>query len=187
MSSAMPAGVASATPCARCAALQRTCCQRADILVTLGDLERIRAHGGRTDFWEQRAPSDPVYLEEDPEDPRWKALTVRADGTRRTLRRRADGDCTFLGARGCELPREVRPLVCRLYPHGYNEAGLVGRGEDYCPTRILAPDGRAMSEVLEIDRADARRWHATLYRELHEDLRHAERHPELAQERARTP
>ena len=36
-------------PCARCAAVQRTCCQRAEILLTEGDVARVGAFVGRTD------------------------------------------------------------------------------------------------------------------------------------------
>lgn len=170
MSAAVLSAVArTAAPCARCAALQRTCCQQAEVLLTAGDVARIAAYIGRGGFSEVRAPADPSYVAEDPDDPRWRQLTVASDGTRHMLRRREGGDCTFLGARGCELPLEVRPLVCRLYPLGYNEAGLAGREEHYCPTGLLSPAGRAMAEVLEMDLVAARRWHATLYRELEEE------------------
>ena len=37
-----------------------------------------------------------------------------------------NGDCTFLGAAGCVLPEEVRPLVCRLYPFEYTHRGILG-------------------------------------------------------------
>ena len=173
MSAAVLSAVAAtAAPCARCAALQRTCCQRAEVLLTEGDVARIAAsHAsiGRQDFWERRPPADASYVDDDPEDPRWRALTLAPDGTRRVLRRLPDGACTFLGARGCELPLEARPLVCRLYPFGYNQAGLTGREEHYCPTWLLSPEGRAMAEVLEMDLVAARDWHATLYRELEEE------------------
>ena len=154
-------------PCARCALVQRTCCQRAEILVTEGDVARISATIGRADFHERRAPLDPEYLEEDPEDPSWLRLTVRPDGTRRVLRRQANGDCTFLGPQGCVLELETRPLVCRLYPYAFTESGVDGREEGYCPTALLAPDGRAMVDVLDVAKSDADRWHSTLYDELH--------------------
>ena len=112
--------------CARCATLQRTCCQRAEVVVTTGDLGRIAGHVGRDDFWELRAPLDQAYVEADDDDPNWLAYTVTADGRRRVLRRQANGDCTFLGAQGCVLPLAVRPLVCRLYPYAFNERGLDG-------------------------------------------------------------
>lgn len=162
----VPDAVVGAAACARCAAMQRTCCQRAEILVTAGDVARIRRHAGRDSFWERRAPTDPAYAEFDPDDPEWSALTVQPDGTRRVLRRRANGDCTFLAETGCVLPVTVRPLVCRLYPHAYTAAGLIGVDSEYCPTAQLAPDGRPMTEVLDIPAATAEGWRRQLYEEL---------------------
>ncbi len=157
-------------PCARCARVQRTCCQRAEILVTGGDVERIRAHlGGRDDFHERRVPTDPAYVEHDPRDPEWRALTVCADGRRHMLRRRDDGDCTFLGAAGCTLPESVRPLVCRLYPWTYTAAGLDGEDPDYCPIALFGGASTSMLAVLAMAQADADRWRTRLYAELHAD------------------
>ena len=56
--SAEPSAVALA-PCARCASVRRTCCQRADILLTERDVERISAHAAHVnggDFHERRVP-----------------------------------------------------------------------------------------------------------------------------------
>ncbi|MCB9882795.1 MAG: YkgJ family cysteine cluster protein [Planctomycetes bacterium] len=156
--------------CARCATMQRTCCQRAEILVTEGDIERIAAHTGRNDFWERRVPLDPAYLEPDDDDPNWQRYTTASDGTRRLLERRVDGDCTFLGARGCELELDVRPLVCRIYPYSYTEQGLDGLDDEYCPRAALSPDDRPMSELLEIPESVAETWRARLY----EELRHGD-------------
>jgi Fe-S-cluster containining protein len=153
-------------PCARCAQMQRTCCQTTEILLTAGDVARIRAHTGREDFAERRVPGDPTYLEHDPADPEWLSLTVGRDGRRRMLQKRDGGDCTFLGAAGCVLPTEVRPLVCRLYPWSYTHAGLAGEDSGYCPTVLRRFVGDTMLEVLEMRRADAERWHAQLYAEL---------------------
>jgi Fe-S-cluster containining protein len=171
----MNAAAATLHPCARCAAVQRTCCQRAEILVTAGDVARIaqfqaagRAPANPADFVERRAPADPEYVRPDPDDPNWLRYTVAADGTRRMLRKQANGDCTFLGAQGCVLPENVRPLVCRLYPYSYSERGLDGVDSEYCPTALLAPDGRSMAEVLDIPAATAEGWR----RQLYEELRH---------------
>lgn len=164
----MSDGAATMHPCARCATLQRTCCQRAEILLTAGDVERIAAHTGTRTFFERRAPSDPGYLDADADDPNWLAYTVRADGTRQVLRKQANGDCGFLGAAGCTLSLQTRPLVCRLYPFAYNESGLQGEDSEYCPTKVLAPRGQPMAEVLDIAVADAQSWH----RQLYEELRH---------------
>jgi len=169
----MNASAASLHPCARCASVQRTCCQRAEILVTAGDVARIGAFltaggapGATMDFVERRAPLDPEYVRSDPDDPNWVRYTVAADGTRRMLRKQANGDCTFLGQRGCVLPEDVRPLVCRLYPYFYAEDGLDGVDSEYCPTALLAPDGRSMADVLDIPAAKAEGWRQQLYQEL---------------------
>jgi Fe-S-cluster containining protein len=161
----MSTSVASMPPCARCAAVQRTCCQRAEILLTPGDVARIAAHTGTEGFAEHRAPADAEYVRPDPDDPHWLRYTVRADGRRRMLVRR-DDRCTFLGARGCTLPLGVRPLVCRLYPFAYTEAGLQGIDGEFCPTALLAPHGEPMTDVLGMSRAAAERWRASLYEEL---------------------
>ena len=154
--------------CARCATLQKTCCQRAEILLTTGDIARIAHDVGREDFWEQRAPLDPGYTEPDDDDPRWLEYTVATDGRRLVLRRREGGDCSFLGHAGCELSLEVRPLVCRLYPYAYTEWGLIGLDDEYCPRSTLSPQGRPMNEVLDIPMASAESWR----RQLYEELRH---------------
>lgn len=162
-----PAPAPTVHPCARCASMQRTCCQRAEILLTDGDMARIEAHTGRRDFWERCAPADPAYIEDQDDDPNWVRYTVEPDGTRRVLRRGPDG-CGFLGAQGCTLPMEVRPLVCRLYPFSYTESGITGEDADYCPTAALIPPGSGLTmlTVLGMSRDDGARWHAMLYSEL---------------------
>jgi len=153
-------------PCARCAAAQRTCCQRAEIVLTEDDVRRIGAATGRDDFWEHRAPADPAYLEADDADPNWLGYTVDEAGRRRALVREPAGDCTFLGEAGCVLDLETRPLVCRIYPYAYTESGLTGVDDDYCPRALLAPRGESMADVLEISPTAAETWRATLYAEL---------------------
>lgn len=160
--------IACATPCARCASFQRTCCQRAEILVTEDDVRRVTAQTGAAPdaFVERRRPVDPEYVAPDGDDPNWLRLTVREDGTRRMLRRQANGDCVFLGAAGCRLPLDARPLVCRLYPFAFTESGLDGVDADYCPTTVLAPHGEPMTAVLGMSTVDAERWRSQLYQEL---------------------
>jgi Fe-S-cluster containining protein len=156
--------------------MQRTCCQRAEILVSSEDVRRIAAHTGLSpseggDFVERRAPADPSYLEDDPDDPRWRLLTVASDGTRRMLKRKPDGDCTFLGPQGCVLPTDVRPLVCRLYPWSYDQRGLLAEDADYCPTATLQPPQGRMALLLDIPVGIAEGWRSQLYAELENDHR----------------
>lgn len=153
-------------PCARCARVQKTCCQQTEILVTEGDTARIAAHTGRHDFWERRAVRDASYLEDDPDDPDWRRATVAPDGSRAMLKKQPNGDCTFLGEAGCVLPEETRPLVCRLYPFEYTHQGVLGEDSEYCPTGLVDPGRIGMVRVLGMRREDAERWHGQLYAEL---------------------
>jgi hypothetical protein len=63
------------------------------------------------------------------------------------------------------LPLETRPLICRIYPYDYTADGLRDALARGCPTELLA-EGQDLLEALQIDRADAVRWHEDLYREL---------------------
>lgn len=150
--------------CAQCARHQRTCCQDTDVFVTVGDLDRIEAYTGRSGVHEYRAASNPEYLDQD-DDPVWVEYVFRADGTRRVLRQRSGGDCVFLGRQGCELPLHVRPLICRLYPFGFDADGLEDTPSTYCPAHLLSP-GRQILDEMNMDMDEARRWHQQLYEEL---------------------
>lgn len=150
--------------CLKCAQRGKTCCQICEIYVTPGDVERIQAFTGRRDFFEFRVPQDPRYLDQD-DDPEWARCVFRPDGSRRVLRRRASGDCLFLGPCGCQLPWEVRPLVCRLYPVEYTASGLKTELADGCPVDLLAP-GEDLLLALDMTWAKAEVWHRQLYAEI---------------------
>lgn len=150
--------------CVRCARHMKTCCQTSEVYVSPGDEARIRAHSGQNDFTEFRTPDDPVYLLND-DDPLWRDRVFRPDGTRRILRRRENGDCVFLGAAGCVLPLETRPLVCRIYPYDYNEAGIKPALARGCPLELLPP-GQDLTVALDMNYAQAEGWRKQLYEEL---------------------
>lgn len=150
--------------CARCARHQRTCCQDTEIHVTLADVRRIMPYADGVEFTEYRAPGDPVY-DQRIEDPVWHQHVFRPDGTRRILKQQANGDCHFLGAAGCRLPADVRPIVCRLYPFDYTAAGLTPQPASGCPLELL-PLGAELLPTLGMDRADAERLRAQLYEEI---------------------
>ena len=154
--------------CARCARRRETCCQGTDIVVTDGDIARVAAFVGHEDFIEFRNAGKPEYLDQD-DDPTWRDATFQANGTRRVVRHREEHYCTFLGEAGCTLPYETRPLICRLYPFDYNEAGISDELSTGCPTYLL-PEGVALTEALSMNRTDAERWHEQLYSELRSDL-----------------
>lgn len=168
--------------CARCARHQQTCCQGTDIVVTLGDVQRIADFVGRRDFTEFRGPANANYADQD-DDPVWRDNVVCADGTRRVLRQRENGDCTFLGPVGCTLPIHVRPLICRLYPFDYTADGIRHELASGCPVELLGP-GQQLLTVLDMHRADADRWHRQLYAEVLQDAGRTER-PEYTTETRR--
>lgn len=150
--------------CARCAGHQRTCCQDTDVFVTWGDIDRIQGYTRRDDFHEYRAPVNPDYLDQD-DDPAWVRYAIGHDGTRRVLQHRSGGDCVFLGMQGCELPRDLRPLVCRLHPYDYDEGGIADAPALGCPVHLLLP-GRHLLEEMGMDLEEARQWHRQLYAEM---------------------
>jgi Fe-S-cluster containining protein len=155
--------------CVRCARHTRTCCQRCEVYVTPGDVRRIAAHTGTDDFHEFRPAGDPSYADQD-DDPTWKHHVFRADGTRRVLKRRPAGDCTFLGPHGCRLPLAVRPLICRIYPYDYTAEGLKEELSRGCPMGLVRP-GLTLIDELGMNRADAERWHRQLYDEVRAEER----------------
>jgi Fe-S-cluster containining protein len=155
--------------CARCARHMKTCCQTAEVYVTRGDVGRIEQFTGERDFHEFRPVENSVYLPDDQDDdPVWNENVFQPDGTRRVLKRQEGGDCAFLGSAGCTLPLEVRPLICRIYPFDYNADGLLGDLAKGCPIELLRP-GQDLVEALEMQRADAERWHEQLYAELRQE------------------
>jgi Fe-S-cluster containining protein len=150
--------------CARCARVQLTCCQQREIYITPGDRQRIERHTGRADFFEFRGPIDPSYYEDD-SDPAWRDHVFRSDGTRRILKRKGNGDCTFLSSTGCTLSPEIRPLVCRLFPLDYTERGIELQPVEGCPIQLLRP-GQKLLETLNMHPEVMQRWHAQLYEEI---------------------
>jgi Fe-S-cluster containining protein len=150
--------------CAKCAQHERTCCQKTQIFITDGDLQRITDHVGRSDFWEYCRPPDPELVQPQAHDPNWIPYTLRADGTRPQLKHQASGDCTFLTPTGCSLPTEVRPLVCRLYPYNYTEQRITGTVPG-CPLYLLETR-QTLSQGIGIRLEDAKRWRQQLYDEL---------------------
>ncbi|MHB0959554.1 MAG: YkgJ family cysteine cluster protein [Pirellulaceae bacterium] len=150
--------------CVRCARHITTCCQHKDVYVTLGDVQRIQHYGARKEFHEFRAPENPDYLDQD-NDPLWRDHTCREDGMRRVLLRAPNGDCTFLGPHGCQLPLDVRPLVCRLYPYDYTADGILEQPAPGCPLDLLPP-GIPLMQALHMPLAEAQKWHQQLYREI---------------------
>lgn len=156
--------------CARCASLGRTCCQNAQVFLTLGDVERIRQAlpEAASDFTEYIAPIEEDCGPEAEADPVWSRI-YDADNRRRVIAHNRKGDCCFLTPKGCRLPEDTRPLVCRLYPYEYNDVTIKGVNGHRCP----APDRdnpALLLAFLGMNRDAAEQWRKTLYREIREEF-----------------
>lgn len=153
--------------CAMCARRGRTCCQLRELYVSPGDVVRIAAFTGESEFFEFRAPGNREYLDQD-EDLLWKHGVFRSDGSRRVLRQTESGDCCFLSSAGCRLPLEVRPLVCRLHPLQYSATDLRNELVPGCPVDLLPP-GESVLHALGMTRRQAETWRAQLYEEIQQE------------------
>jgi len=151
--------------CLACASQGHTCCQGHDIYVTLGDCRRIGYFSGAADFFEYRGCCHADYADQG-EDPLWQQHVFRKDGSRRVLKRLADGDCIFLGPGGCDLPLAVRPLVCRLYPHLYSAGRVTGAWDDECPAARTQDRSLMEKGIAGVKQQEAEQWHRMLYTEI---------------------
>jgi Fe-S-cluster containining protein len=149
--------------CATCAGQGKSCCICRDILVSDGDLARISAFTGTTDFFEMRRPQTAAYLDQE-DDPNWNLYTVQSDGSRRVVRHASPGLCWFLGEAGCRLPEQTRPLVCRLHPVEFTEERITGLSPE-CPAEHLPP-GETVLVNLAMNLDLAENWRQQLYAEL---------------------
>ncbi|MGE3180809.1 MAG: YkgJ family cysteine cluster protein [Phycisphaerae bacterium] len=150
--------------CAKHAQIGKTCCQTSEVFVSVGDRARIARFTGRNDFWHDQPPENPDYIDQD-DDSTWQRGAFNDDGTRPILKRRENGDCTFLGDAGCSMPVDVRPIVCRLYPYTYTDRGIDGIDASRCPAEVFPP-GSTILQVLDMRRDEADKWHQQLYTEL---------------------
>lgn len=148
--------------CGHCALKGRTCCQGRAVFLTTGDMARIGAFApDAVPFWERRR------VVREASDELWSRI-FDAEGAVRVLRLTAAGDCAFLGEKGCRLPMDVRPLVCRLYPYEYSESSLTGIHAHLCPwpERENAP---LLLALLEMNRDLAEGWRKSLYEEIRDE------------------
>lgn len=63
------------------------------------------------------------------------------------------GKCKFLGSKGCELPEEIRPLDCRLFPVHFH---FLGKNKYYFTVSLACPYWNKISKnYIEIVKKDA--------------------------------
>jgi Fe-S-cluster containining protein len=155
------------TLCALCARQGKTCCQGREIYITPEDMQRIRAFSGDLEFVEWSPTTDPSYLDQD-DDPVWQRHVLGGDNRRRILKRKPDGDCLFLGNRGCRLPMDVRPLLCRLHPLTYTADHIDAEADAGCPRHLLC-SGESVFDAIHMTMELAQQWHRQLYEEIMTD------------------
>ncbi len=160
----MEGTASSQSLCARCARLSKTCCHDREIYISPGDVRRIGAHLKRYDYFDWKPAGDGAYLDQ-ADDPIWQRHVFRPDGRRRVLKHKTDGGCIFLGNQGCQLPEQIRPLVCRLHPFTYTAAGLDPDPSTECPRHLL-PASVSVFAALNMSVAQASQWHRLLYEEI---------------------
>ena len=141
------------------------CCLNRQIVLTLGDIDRIAAHLGHRDFFIMERP-EPWYLEPS-YDPEWLPKVMSPDGYLRVLKRNEGSRCGMLTNTGCILPFKVRPLVCQLHPYMYTEKEILGIDES-CPIS-REQDGFAILDRLDMPLSKAIGWKHQLYDELNEE------------------
>jgi len=80
-----------------------------------------------------------------PRDRAHVASAFPAHGRHLRLATRADGACSFLGAEGCILPREVRPYYCRLFPFWVSAGAVAAFDASGC---LACTRSRGVRELL---------------------------------------
>lgn len=152
-------------PCLKCAMAGGSCCLNRQIILTVGDVQRINACVAHHDFFNMEKP-EPWYL--DPfYDPAWLPLVLNPQGLLRVLKRNPDKSCGMLAKNGCVLPFETRPLVCRLHPYMYTETEILGL-DDTCPIS-KEKDGLSILDRLNMPLEKAIEWQHLLYSELNSE------------------
>ncbi|UIJ36699.1 hypothetical protein [Desulfobaculum bizertense] len=76
-----------------------------------------------------------------------------------------DGACVFLGSEGCTLPRDARPVYCRIYPFWVQKGSIMVFDTAPCVQRAGAAGLDKLLSALDMDRKTVRRLFATLLQE----------------------
>lgn len=160
----MAEGFTMQIACIDCSRTDACCCCGVEIYLTGGDVSRITKHNGISadEFSHFVAPTG-IYVDA-AGDPGWNPLVLRPDGTRRIVKLRRDGSCTFLTSTGCSLPLDVRPLLCRIHPYDFDRQSLKGVDAD-CPISAM-PDQPAALKAIGMPRDAVATWHRALYSEI---------------------
>jgi len=142
--------------CARCAAISPTCCNltpgQEELCFPVSEIERQRivefgpTRGGLTG-----APNSSAFLDNlmrlFPGDREHLSKVFPPHGEHLRLATDPDGNCTFLGPRGCTLSGEVRPYYCRLFPFWVSAGAVTAFDAKDC---LACREGRIVSGMLPL-------------------------------------
>ena len=156
------------SPCKTCADIKQGCCVNEDIVLTLGDVNRINKTIKDECWMEWRTLRRPIGVEN-----LWNEFVNGAHGGARVIKNKPDGRCWFISNNGCMLANKIRPLVCRLYPYDNfteNNLGPEPKQEEVnCPKEYFKYGN--IAEYIGINRHMAEHWHKQLYKEIREEIK----------------
>ncbi len=154
--------------CARCAEKGKTCCELTpgteEVCYPVSDYERERILECAPDsggFVLQL--NSPLFIDNllklFPGQRRSVKELFPPGGMHYRLEVDSGGKCMFLGSGGCVIPKEARPLYCRLFPFWTDESGRItllevesclAQQENKTPGKLFKTLGISQSEVREL-------------------------------------
>lgn len=172
-SALLPDASASDEPvCARCAAAGPTCCSltpgQEEVCFPVSEMERARiveADGLAVGGFVHQANTEAFLAQMGRLFPRDRKILPRIfppGGEHLRLAVDRKGDCVFLRADGCRLPRDARPYYCRLFPFWISGGAVTAFAAPGC---LVHREGRTVSRMLallEYSEAGVRELHGRL-------------------------
>ena len=151
--------------CASCAKKSDTCChiepENAELCFPLSEPEaaRLKDYLGES-LCLGEAPNSSEFLTVmvslfPGESPVVHSL-FPPDKNHATLGTDAKGFCLHLGPDGCELPRELRPWFCRLFPFWVSRGEITTFAAPYCLAHRQSISLRGMLRKIDQNEADVR-------------------------------
>jgi Fe-S-cluster containining protein len=146
--------------CARCAIKGPTCCKTTasadDFCFPVSEREErlILMHAGEGTVC--TAVNSALFLQRIrslfPKERREAAAVFPPNGSHRRLVLTGEGKCVLLTPEGCLLPREARPLYCRLFPFWVVDERLALLSHDGC---LAQEECRSIGDLLRLFRTSA--------------------------------
>jgi Fe-S-cluster containining protein len=161
--------------CARCALRGPTCCQTAasadDLCFPVSEQEERLIHTYAGEAAVCTAANSSMFLQRIrtlfPRERRVAAAVFPPDGSHKRLVLTGEGKCILLTPQGCLLPRNARPLYCRLFPFWVvderlallSHGGCLAQEESRSMGDLLRHFSTSAEEVLSIHRRLRLFWH----------------------------